>query len=104
MLWEGTAKQLWYLSLPFSTLLYSTLIKGIQESQYFFEIPLDVDSNILCLLFQIAALSPADINYDETLSTLRYGKAPSVQTLTIYSFINIDILQRSLHSNSSPLL
>ena len=23
---------------------------------------------------QIAALSPADINYDETLSTLRYGK------------------------------
>ena len=23
---------------------------------------------------QIAALSPADINYEETLSTLRYGK------------------------------
>ena len=25
-------------------------------------------------LFQIAAISPADINYDESLSTLRYGK------------------------------
>ncbi len=24
---------------------------------------------------QIAALSPADINYDETLSTLRFGKS-----------------------------
>ena len=24
-------------------------------------------------LFQIAALSPADINYEETLSTLRFG-------------------------------
>ena len=24
-------------------------------------------------MFQIAALSPADINYDETLSTLRYA-------------------------------
>jgi hypothetical protein len=27
---------------------------------------------------QIAALSPADINYDETLSTLRYGKSENV--------------------------
>ena len=27
---------------------------------------------------QIAALSPADINYDETLSTLRYGKSKNV--------------------------
>ena len=26
------------------------------------------------MIFQIAALSPADINHDETLSTLRYGK------------------------------
>lgn len=26
------------------------------------------------LLLQIAALSPADINHDETMSTLRYGK------------------------------
>lgn len=24
--------------------------------------------------FQIAAISPADINYEETLSTLRYGE------------------------------
>ena len=29
---------------------------------------------IYCPEFQIAALSPADINYDETLSTLRFGK------------------------------
>jgi len=28
----------------------------------------------VCLVSQIAALSPADINYDETLSTLRYGE------------------------------
>ena len=27
-----------------------------------------------CNGWQIAALSPADINYDETLSTLRFGK------------------------------
>lgn len=27
---------------------------------------------------QIAALSPADINYEETLSTLRFGKKKSV--------------------------
>ena len=26
------------------------------------------------ILVQIAAISPADINYDETLSTLRYGR------------------------------
>ena len=25
-------------------------------------------------LFKIAALSPADINYEETLSTLRFGR------------------------------
>lgn len=26
------------------------------------------------IFIQIAAISPADINYDETLSTLRYGE------------------------------
>jgi len=30
--------------------------------------------NFKQLLFQIAAISPADINYDESLSTLRYGQ------------------------------
>ena len=30
------------------------------------------------LSIQIAALSPADINYDETLSTLRYGKSENL--------------------------
>ena len=30
--------------------------------------------NQLTICLQIAALSPADINHDETLSTLRYGK------------------------------
>ena len=35
----------------------------------------DVCSFLFCLfLIQIAAISPADINYDETLSTLRYGE------------------------------
>ena len=28
----------------------------------------------IMFVIQIAAISPADINYDETLSTLRYGE------------------------------
>ena len=30
------------------------------------------------ILFQIAAVSPADINFDESLSTLRYGEFAKV--------------------------
>ncbi len=33
-----------------------------------------VISNIICHLFEIAALSPAAVNYDETLGTLRFGE------------------------------
>ena len=31
-------------------------------------------SSTISYEFQIAAVSPADINYDESLSTLRYGE------------------------------
>ena len=33
----------------------------------------DIKKSII--LFQIAAVSPADINFDESLSTLRYGES-----------------------------
>ena len=54
MLLEATAKLSWYSWL--SNLSFNT----VHCTEGF--------------LSQIAALSPADINYDETLSTLRYGE------------------------------
>ena len=36
----------------------------------------DIKKSII--LFQIAAVSPADINFDESLSTLRYGEFAKV--------------------------
>ena len=50
----------------------------------------------LILLFQIAAISPADINYDESASTLRYGQYIILcyeiyyimQYITLYSILH----------------
>jgi len=58
MRWVETAKLLWYLNCKFDTDIA------------------DIDNQN----FQIAALSPADINYEETLSTLRFGKPCTVKT------------------------
>lgn len=55
MRWVETVKQLWYTQFSVAKLLASK-------------------QNKLIHLFQIASVSPADIHYEETLSTLRYGK------------------------------
>ena len=48
----------------------------------------------------IAALSPADINYDETLSTLRYAdRAKKIQNKAIINENPIDKLIRELKVN-----
>jgi len=45
----------------------------------------------------IAALSPADINYDETLSTLRYAdRAKHIKTKAVVNENPIDMLIREL--------
>ena len=45
----------------------------------------------------IAALSPADINYDETLSTLRYAdRAKKIQNKAVINENPIDKLLREL--------
>ena len=45
----------------------------------------------------MAALSPADINYDETLSTLRYAdRAKHIKTMAIINEDPIDALLRQL--------
>lgn len=38
-------------------------------------------------MFQIAALSPADINYEETLSTLRFGELSNSYQFIIQSVL-----------------
>ena len=51
----------------------------------------------------IAALSPADINYQETLSTLRYAdRAKRIKTKAIVNENQVDKLIRELKVNLLP--
>ena len=52
----------------------------------------------------IAALSPADINYDETLSTLRYAdRAKRIKTKAVVNENPVDKLIRELKVSLSPV-
>ena len=52
----------------------------------------------------IAALSPADINYDETLSTLRYAdRAKKIKTKAVVNENPIDKMIRELKVHSKLL-
>ena len=51
----------------------------------------------LNFLYQIAALSPADINFDETLSTLRFAdRAKSIKTKAVINESPTDKLIREM--------
>ena len=55
--------------------------------------------------FKIAALSPADINYDETLSTLRYAnRAKKITNKAIVNESPTDRLIRELKEENAKLL
>jgi hypothetical protein len=54
---------------------------------------------------QIAALSPADINYDETLSTLRFAdRAKSIKTNAIVNESATDRMIRELKEENARLM
>ncbi len=58
-----------------------------------------------CNYLQIAALSPADINYDETLSTLRFAdRAKSIKTNAIVNESATDRMIRELKEENARLM
>ena len=92
--------------MTLSTLRYADRAKKIQNktfaggSYFFFYLSYSFPPNsVFSKTIMIAALSPADINYDETLSTLRYAdRAKKIQNKTfagalissfIYNLANI---------------
>ena len=55
------------------------------------------NSSLKKIFLQIAALSPADINYDETLSTLRFAnRAKSIKTKAVINESPTDRLIREM--------
>lgn len=58
---------------------------------------------VMCI-FQIAAISPADIHYDETLSTLRFAdRAKSIKTKPIVNESATERLIRELREENARL-
>jgi hypothetical protein len=56
------------------------------------------------LIIQIAAISPADINYDETLSTLRYAdRAKQIKCKAIVNEDPTEKLIKSLQEENAKL-
>lgn len=57
------------------------------------------------LSYQIAALSPADINYEETLSTLRYAdRAKKIQNKAVINLSPTEKLIHDLKAENARLL
>lgn len=62
------------------------------------------DNDNEMILLQIAALSPAGINYDETLSTLRFAdRAKSIKTKAIVNESPTDKLIREMREEIKRL-
>jgi hypothetical protein len=71
-----------YTFIISSLVLLGFYLCSVHTLMYFLHLVFEILAKPPCgPLFQIAAISPADINFEESLSTLRYGRSTDLHSI-----------------------